>query len=91
MALLTLRFTRGAVLLGALVLVTTAVLNTAPPAAGAQLDGGNGSGMFDVPKTGHLVTPADCWVTGDLVGDGNPTQVYAALCSPLTVRRAETL
>ena len=26
---------------------------------------------------------ASVYVTGDLVGDGNPADVYAALCSPI--------
>ena len=99
MELLTLRLTRGGVLFGAVVLVITALLNTAPQAmvntaprtAVARLDAGNGSDRFDVPKTGYLVTPADCWVSGDLVGDGNPTQVYADLCSPSAAPQAEAL
>ncbi len=34
-----------------------------------------------VATTGEASTP-DCWVTGDLAGDGDPMQVYTALCSP---------
>ena len=87
----TLRFIRGAFLLGAMAIVTTAAMNTVPPAASQQLYSGSESGASNVAKTGRLVAQSDCSVTGDLVGDANPAQVYATLCHPgAEVALAET-
>jgi hypothetical protein len=37
---------------------------------------------FTVPSSIRAApTKSDCWVTGDLAGEANPMQVYAALCA----------
>ena len=36
--------------------------------------------LFATPS--HASCDASAYITGDLVGDGNPAEVYAAMCPP---------
>ena len=74
------RRTRAALLLAgaAMVLIALGTRLDSPPAEGAPVPAGVSTGT--VPSAPAATAGARCWVTGDLVGEGNPAELAVRPC-----------
>ena len=62
----------------ALVLIALGTRLGSPPVQGAPVAAAVSTSI--VPSAPAVVPGTGCWVPGDLVGEGNPADVAAALC-----------